>query len=161
LVGQPEARRDWEDEMELTQIHTIERNLQKMNEWIKEIEAELGVENPHSAYKALRAVLHALRDRVTAAEACDLGAQLPLIARGIYYEAWKPNRSPQAFRHAEAFLERISTEFASEADPTLLLQAVLKVLAREIDPGVLEHVYGMMPGEVQDLWPEEARQRRA
>ena len=45
-------------------------------------------EHPHKAYLALRTVLHALRDRLTLEEAVQLGAQLPMLVRGFYYEGW-------------------------------------------------------------------------
>ena len=38
--------------------------------------------HPNKAYLALRTVLHALRVE----EAVDLGAQLPMLIRGLYYE---------------------------------------------------------------------------
>jgi len=38
------------------------------------------------AYNALRAVLHALRDRLTTEEIAQFGAQLPTFVRGVYYE---------------------------------------------------------------------------
>ena len=37
-----------------------------------------------SAYRALRSVLHVLRNRLTPEQAVHLGAQLPLLVRGIF-----------------------------------------------------------------------------
>jgi uncharacterized protein (DUF2267 family) len=38
-------------------------------------------------------VLHVLRDRLTPEQAVHLGAQLPILVRGVYYEGW--GASPQ------------------------------------------------------------------
>jgi len=47
---------------------------------------DLHSEDRHHADVALSAVLHALRDRLTVSEAAQLGAQLPMLVRGFYYE---------------------------------------------------------------------------
>jgi len=54
----------------------------------------------------VRAGLHALRDRLIPDEAVDLGAQLPMLVRGMHYEGWKPNATPSD-DDRQAFLERV------------------------------------------------------
>jgi uncharacterized protein (DUF2267 family) len=77
-----------------THVEAIDRSVDKANVWLKDMTTELGGER-HEAYAALRAVLHTLRDRLTVDEAAQLGAQLPLVIRGIYYENWDPSDTPQ------------------------------------------------------------------
>jgi uncharacterized protein (DUF2267 family) len=67
----------------------------------------LGWPNRHKAYLALRATLHALRDRLTVEEVAQLGAQLPTLIRGFYYEGWDPTGKPLRVRHKEQFLARL------------------------------------------------------
>jgi len=43
----------------------IERSVEKAHIWLNELAQELGVDDRQYAYRALRAVLHALRDRLT------------------------------------------------------------------------------------------------
>jgi hypothetical protein len=64
---------------------------------------ELESNDQHQAYSALRAVLHAVRDRITVDEAAHLGAQLPLLIRGIYCEGWHPAATPRKERHCQQF----------------------------------------------------------
>lgn len=71
-------------------LRVFDRTLQKTNLWLGDVMAELDTEDRHQAYSALRATLHALRDRLTVDEAAQLAAQLPLLVRGIYYENWRP-----------------------------------------------------------------------
>jgi uncharacterized protein (DUF2267 family) len=63
--------------------------LQQTNVWLKKMMAEHHLETRHDAYSALRAVRHAMRDRLTPEQAVHFGAQLPILVRGVYYEGWR------------------------------------------------------------------------
>jgi len=56
--------------------------LQKTNLLLKQLGDTLHWDDHHKAYHGLRAVLHALRDRLPVPEAAHLGAQLPMLVRG-------------------------------------------------------------------------------
>ena len=66
----------------------IDHSVETTHIWLNELAAELGTEDHRHAYRVLRAVLHAVRDRLTVDEAAQLAAQLPELIRGIYYEGW-------------------------------------------------------------------------
>ncbi|MGZ4255190.1 MAG: DUF2267 domain-containing protein [Solirubrobacteraceae bacterium] len=51
--------------------------MEKAHVWLPEVAAELGTDDHHYVYRVLRAVLHAVRDRLTVDEAAQLAAQLP------------------------------------------------------------------------------------
>src|SRR5215207_818759 len=74
-----------------TRLDILDRSVEKANIWINDVAAELGTTARHEAYRALRAFLHALRDRLPIAEAVQLSAQFPLLIRGIYFEGWQPS----------------------------------------------------------------------
>ena len=59
---------------------------------LNDVAGRLGTPGTRPAYHALRAVLHALRDRLPAPEAADLAAQLTTIVRGVFYEGFQPGR---------------------------------------------------------------------
>ncbi len=108
-----------------------------------------------AAYSVLRAVLHALRDRLTIDQAAHLGAQLPMLIRGFYYEGWVPSDKPLRQRSKEEFLEHVQDDIA---DPTVDVErvtvAVFRLLTRKIAPGEIDNVRNSMPAGVRLLWPE-------
>ena len=72
-----------------TSHEVFDTTIQKTQVWLNDLMSELDWEDkPHKAYMALRTVLHALRDRLMVVVAVQLGAQLPMLIRGFYYEGW-------------------------------------------------------------------------
>lgn len=103
--------------MSATGLEVFDRTLHKTHAWLKAIMEELGTEDRHKAYLALRAVLHALRDRLTVEEVAQLAAQLPMLVRGLYYEGWDPTGKPLKERHKEAFLAHVAEELKNPFRP--------------------------------------------
>jgi uncharacterized protein (DUF2267 family) len=142
--------------MTMTGLEVFDTTLQKTHIWLNEITAELHWEDRFRGYKALRAGLHALRDRLTVEEAAHLGAQLPMLIRGFYYEGWTPNGKPNKIRSKDEFLAPIREQFRGDAeiDPERIARAVFKVLARRVTEGEIEDVKSLFPKELAALWPE-------
>jgi uncharacterized protein (DUF2267 family) len=139
-------------------ISAIDASLQKTHAWLKDLMAELGWNNPQRAYSGLRAVLHALRDRLTLEEAMHLGAELPMILRGACFEGWDFAKGPGRERTREDFLTRVAGSLLQvpEVDPERLTRAVFRVLSRRVSSGEAEDVRRMLPGPIRELWPEAA-----
>jgi uncharacterized protein (DUF2267 family) len=73
--------------MSKTEPSIIEHSIEKTRIWLSEVDEELGGEDRECAYRALRAVLHALRDRLTVDVSAKLAAQLPTLIRGVLITA--------------------------------------------------------------------------
>lgn len=134
-----------------TTIHTTHR-------WLHELADLLGGrEDKPRAYRVLRAVLHALRDRLIPEEAVELGAQFPMLVRGFYYDGWRPIETPHRERSLETFLAHVGAILRPDPiDPEAATRAVFKLLAHRISEGELQDVRHMLPKEVQELMPEVA-----
>ncbi len=132
----------------------FDETLQKSDAWLREIATALPGD-PGRAYVALRATLHALRDRLTPEEAVQLGAQLPMLIRGLYYEGWRPSATPLKERHRDQFLWHIRREFRNEpqVDAVQVARVVFKVLAEHVTGGEIEDVKHNLPSGIRDLWP--------
>jgi uncharacterized protein (DUF2267 family) len=100
--------------MPATGLDVFDKTLQTTNIWLNEIVTDLGPD-PKLAYRALRAVLHAFRDRLTVEETAHFGAQLQLLVRGIFYDASQPAGKPDRIRSEEEFLDRVVAELRRPA----------------------------------------------
>lgn len=140
--------------MTWTGLETFDTAVQKADIWLKDICMELNTDNRHKAYMSLRAVIHALRDRLTIDEAVDLGAQLPLLIRGVYYDEWDPSRNPVKDRHLEDFLAHIKEYYRGDgvADVENMARAVFNTLKQKVTEGEIKDVRGMMPEDLKVLW---------
>jgi uncharacterized protein (DUF2267 family) len=140
--------------MSATGLEVFDNTLQKTNGWLREIMDELATEDRHLAYSALRVTLHALRDRLSVNEAADLGAQLPMLIRGLYYEGWHPADKPHKADLAE-FLQTIRNNVGrglGSPDPREIAHAVFRVLELHVTAGELTDVKHCLPAELRALW---------
>jgi uncharacterized protein (DUF2267 family) len=134
-------------------LNIIDTTVEKTYEWLRDVREELHTDDNQVAYQILRAVLHALRDRLTVEEA----AQFPLLVRGIYYEGWRPAGKPLTLRSREEFfnyLHELLPEIPLVFDPERFTRAVFAVLRRYVTVGELQDVIQMLPKDLQTLWPE-------
>lgn len=140
--------------MSVSTIPSFERTVQKTQEWLDDLMAEMGWYDPERAYLALRATLHTLRDRLTVEEAADLGAQLPMLVRGFYYEGWRPTGKPLKERHKDEFLAHIDAALAEYGlgSPEEIARGVFRLLNDRISPGEMEDVQRILPEEIQELF---------
>jgi uncharacterized protein (DUF2267 family) len=140
--------------MSTTSLDVFDRTLQKANIWLDEIMAELGPDR-QVAWHVLGAVLHAVRDRIPLELAIHLGAQLPLLVRGLYYDQWHLALEPDLSRSLDEFLERVGEGLENirpinRVDAT---RAVFEVLNRHVTAGQVANVREALPEEVRALWP--------
>jgi uncharacterized protein (DUF2267 family) len=141
--------------MSQTSLTAFESTLQTTNIWLNDVLEQLGWgEDGHRAYHALRAVLHALRDRLPVDEAAALAAQLPMLVRGFYYEGWHPHDKPLKERHKGEFLAHVAAAFRNDpgVDAEEVTRAVFQVLAKHVTGGEVEGVKRILPPELRELW---------
>lgn len=140
--------------MNTASLPTFENTLHKTNIWLKDLMQELQWDDYQRAYRALRTVLHALRDRLPIEEATDLGAQLPMLVRGFYYEGWSPGHTPVPEHKLEQFLEHINVQFQGEpdADGEQITRAVFRTINKHVTAGEIEDVKHNLPEAIRALW---------
>jgi uncharacterized protein (DUF2267 family) len=99
-------------------------------------------------------VLHEIRDRLPMPQTAHLGAQLPTLLRGVYYDGWSPSTKGSK-EHREEFLLKV----AAELEPGLNLSAeavatcVFRVISEKVDVGEVRQIVQTMPKDMQTLWP--------
>lgn len=140
-------------------LEIFDTTLQETNHWLKLMMEELESSSRRQAFNALRAGLHVLRDRIGPANAVHLGAQLPMLLRGAYYEGWRLAETPTHERHIEDYLDRIDTVLPPNAnvDGYDVARATFSVLSQCLDQGEVKKVLRALPSELRMLWPSEEK----
>jgi uncharacterized protein (DUF2267 family) len=141
--------------MSQSSLPPFESTIQTTNIWLNDVLERLGWQDRYRAYHALRAVLHALRDRLAVDQVAALAAQLPMLVRGFYYEGWHPHGKPLKERKKEEFLAHVAEAFRDDldVDPERVTRAVFSVLAKHITRGEIEGIKHSLPAELRELWP--------
>src|SRR6185295_12729560 len=125
----------------------FDRASHRANQWLDDLNAELGWEERYDAYIALRAVLQALRDVLPLEEIVDFGAQLPMVVRGFYYEGWTGAADGHLVDRG-AFVAVVSEQLAEaflDPDGEGVARAVFRMLARRVSDGEIYHVGRRLP----------------
>lgn len=134
-------------------LKIIDSAVESTNIWVNDVNDRTGWDHKHRAYRLLRQVLHVIRDHLNVDEAAQLGAQLPVLVRGIYYEGWDPSKTPVIERNAERFLDRIQAAFETDpmGDAREAFSAVIGVMDAHVSGGEMEQVKKTFSKEIQDL----------
>ena len=134
-------------------LPVFDKTLQTTNIWLDQIMERIGPDR-QSAWKVLSTVLHKLRDRMPVEAAAHLGAELPLLVRGVYYDQYTPARQPTSCRTREEFVTEVAEwlQDARPVDPAEAIAAVFEVLSRNIDPGQVAKVKSILPEPIRQMW---------
>ena len=142
--------------MSTTGLEVFDSTIQETNHWLKLMMGELGIDSRQNSFNALRAALHAVRDRIGVDNAAHLGAQLPMLLRGAYYEAWHPAATPTRERHLEDFIDHVAVSLPrnSQINPAEAARACFAVMGRCLDSGELRKLRKILPHEALNLFPD-------
>jgi uncharacterized protein (DUF2267 family) len=139
--------------MSTTGLDAFDATVQKTNELLGAIEETFGwSERRNQSYAALRAVLHAIRDRLPMEEAVQLGAQLPMLVKGVYYDGWNVNEVPVKMNRQE-FVQAVREKFpfSVEGDIEEVIRAVVEALEDHIDQNQVDNVKNLLPQDLQAM----------
>jgi uncharacterized protein (DUF2267 family) len=132
----------------MAHLHAFATAVQEAHLWVNEVADELGLDDRRIALHVLRGVAHALRDRLPSDVVAKLGAQLPVLVRGLYYENWDPH-APRAHRHEledfAAALERELRGYEQSIGVGEAVNAVLRVLHTHVSPGEWRKLTAVLP----------------
>lgn len=136
-------------------LAVFDKTLQTTNIWLDQIMERLGRDR-QVAWKVLSIVLHKLRDRVPVEAAAHLGAQLPMLVRGVYYDQYQPAQQPTKCRTSEEFIAEVA-EWLTDTQPINAenaITAVFEVISRNIDAGQVEKIKGVLPEPIRQMWTD-------
>ena len=138
--------------MSTSGLAVLDHTVQETNVWLKAVAEQLQLDR-HDAYIALRAVLHALRDRLPPEVAVHLGAQLPMLVRGFYYEGWHMAGKPTKDRHVQEFSDHVLKELPPQfpMDALTVGRGVFEALWEKLDPGEFAKLMDHLPASLRTL----------
>ena len=135
-------------------LSMIDDTVNETNNWLNILGQELGLNHQH-AYHTLRAGLHTLRDRLPVDHVAALGAQLPHLIRGVYYENWRPADTPTKLRSTGQYAEALKAHLtdAHDPDPETAARAVFGLLKGKLGSGIMGKIRDSLPADVaEDLF---------
>lgn len=142
----------------MTGLSTFDSTVQKSIKLINQVQEEAHIDDTHKAFQVMRATLQTLRDRLTVEEAAHLGAQLPNLIAGYYYEGWKPGSTPKKYRNRDEFFDQINN-YMQNVDPSMDIEhsvrGIFTVLTQNVSAGQIDDIIHSLPEEVRELWPQE------
>lgn len=138
----------------MPEIQELSNAVNAAQEWIDDLLRRLGWHDRERTYRVLLATLRALRDSLAHDEAMYIGAQLPPLLRGFYYEGWHPG-AHAGLRSRAAFLERIQDGVHRDpaVDAEQVARAVLAMLAERLPAAEIEDAKTATPQSLHNLWP--------
>jgi uncharacterized protein (DUF2267 family) len=141
--------------MSATGLDTFDRTLHETNHWLKIVMKELRMDSRRQAYVALRASLHALRDRIGPENSVHFAAQLPILLRGVFYEGWQPSETPTRERRLDDFLAYVESLLGPKTgiDPADALRASFAAIAESVSFREVLKLVNILPRDLRILWP--------
>ena len=139
--------------MSASGLEVFVKTLETTHIWLNEICNDLGPDK-QVAWKVLSTVLHKLRDRLPIGLSAHLGAQLPLLVRGVYYDQFEPSKVPTECNSREEFVAEVA-EWLNDTrpvDPDLAVRSVFGVLSRHISEGQVNKVREALPRSLRQSW---------
>lgn len=136
----------------------FEKYAVKGNEFIRFVALELEVPRD-KAGRIVRAVLHALRDRLTYEESFQLMAQLPMAIKGLYVDGWTYRTPLLPIRHLDEFLEAIrhadgklsGYDFGNNKQALRAVQGVFSAMYEYVSPGEMRDILDILPHTIREL----------
>ena len=132
-------------------VDVFDRAVRTSETWLTDVAEIFGTDDLRFAGRVVRAWLHAIRDRLTVAEAANFGAQLPELLRGVYYDGWNPTRVPVKYGPDE-FVARFAREaMIPPADVRWTAARVSLIMQSHLSPGQVEHALAQLPAWLREI----------
>ena len=142
--------------MTVTDSAFLEKAIRSTDQWLADLARELDWRDRRRVYRALRVTLQNLRDRLPIEEAAQLGAQLPLLLRGVYYEGWSPTKAAKKKLNRKEFLAALDGAFWNDLDfdAESVCHAVFSVIERHVSGGENRDVEAVLPKGLKEIWAQ-------
>jgi uncharacterized protein (DUF2267 family) len=133
----------------------------KGNQFVNLVAEDLEI-NREKAGRIIRAVLHALRNRLTPEESFQLVAQLPMALKAIYIDGWKFGKDFKRIKSVTDFLDEVRLQDANLVSLDLeddsfarhAIASVLKTMNAFVSEGEMNDVMDILPPQLKAFFKE-------
>ncbi len=147
-----------------TNILSLDRAIQNTILWINDIQEELHWDSRDMVYKATKAVLQAIRDRLPIEELAHFSANLPMIMKGMLMDGYDPRDKPLKMKTIEEFYDCIQDYYDAQRraviNPEDAARGVINTLALRMGGGEMQKVADNMPERIKPLFERAAQETR-
>jgi uncharacterized protein (DUF2267 family) len=128
--------------------------------FVNHLAGSLGyADDPAKAGRVLKAVLHALRDRISPEESLQLLAQLPMFLKAVYVEGWHRLSPLPRIKHLEDFIDEVVAadgktgvwDFPTDAAAEHAIRTVFEALRKYVSEGEIEDIRAELPKALAEL----------
>lgn len=128
------------------------------NHFLYDVARELGTTRDYAA-RIVRAVLHAVRDRLPADDAVQFAQGLPMALKGVYFDRYDISKTPVKIRNRRRFIDFVRSKAGLSApidfpDPESVeraVQAVFYVLERHMSYGQVHQIKNAMGMDLMEM----------
>ena len=139
--------------MSSTGFNLFDHTVHETNQLLKKVEDEFGwTDRRQQSYAIVRAVLHAVRDRIPYTEAISFSAQLPLLLKGVFFDGWSPELIPEKCTRKE-FIEKIRSTFPYSTDSSIeeVIATTFQLICEQMDPPETTKILNLLPDDIREL----------
>ena len=140
----------------------FEKNAVKGNEFVRLVVEELEVPRD-KAGRIIRAVFHALRNRLSHEESFQLLAQLPMSLKGVYVDGWRFDKVFNRISYINDFLDEVRLEdgglagydFDNNSKAEVAVASVFKALNYFVSEEEMNDILDVMPSALKQFIKEK------
>jgi uncharacterized protein (DUF2267 family) len=139
----------------------FEKYAAKGNQFVNLLSEDIEIPR-EKAGRIIRAVFHALRNRISHEESFHLLSQLPMALKGVYVDGWKFNKPYNRISHINDFFDEIRQEdkelaaldFGNNERASKTVSSVFKTLKYFVSEGEMNNISAMLPKQLREFIEE-------
>ncbi|MBD3321738.1 MAG: DUF2267 domain-containing protein [Chitinivibrionales bacterium] len=133
-------------------LDALDMSVEKGDTWIREIMEETGWTSRKRATRALKAVLHVLRDHFTPDEERRFNEQLPVVVWQLFNENPQQGGLPAADfpdNNAHELYRQLIDEIENPENRLMVMQVILNIINRHVEETEVNHWLSILNGKLR------------
>lgn len=128
------------------------------NRFVNEVANELETDRNRAA-RVLRAILHAIRDRLPASDAIQFAQGLPMALKGVFIDQYDVSKTPVIIRGRESFIDFVCSkdhltalrDFPDRESVEEAIRAVFFVFENNMDYGQVNQIKKLLNKDIVNM----------